>query len=462
MAADRGTPLRERFARINDLTNARKIALMLAFAVSIAAVFALWLATGTREYRPLYADMSGRDGAAIRAALDTAGIPYRTEPGGLLSVPAARLNEAHTRLSAEGLPKGTSAGFELLDNVRFGASQFTEQVKYQRALEGELKRSIELVEAVRSARVHLAIPRPSAFLRDQQAPSASVLLTLHSGRTLDAAHVAGIVQLVASSVTGLTADRVAVVDSTGALLKAASGAGSAQRQPDFAEKMELDLVRRVEGVLAPLVGPRGARVQAHAEMEPQLGADDAVLTDSTLATQDDSPATTLPTIPAPSAQPSAPTLRRLAVSVILDHKRLAGSSPRPWTAAELAQVTALIRNAMGFSAVRGDTLNVVNTPFAAAQQNAAIDLPWWREPAMAELGRELLRYGSLLALVIFLVLALVRPLLRELGVGARRLEPLPETGGSDYRPTPKPSPEVERRDPRQVANVIKTWMRDDR
>lgn len=460
MAADQRTPLRERLARINDLTSGQKIALILAFAVSIAAVLALWLATGTREYQPLYADMSGRDGVAIRAALDTAGIPYRPEPGGVLSVPAARLNEARTRLGAEGLPKGTSAGFELLDNVRFGASQFAEQVKYQRALEGELKRSIELVEAVRSARVHLAIPRPSAFLRDQQAPSASVLLTLHGGRALDAAHVAGIVQLVASSVTGLTPDRVAVVDSTGALLKAASGTTSAQSEPDFVEKTELDLVRRIEGVLAPLAGPHGARVQAHAEMEPALRADDTQAPDPTIATQAGSHAT-LPATVAPSVQPSAPTLRRLAVAVILDHKRLAGSSPRPWTAAELAQVTALVRDAMGFSAERGDTLNVVNTPFVGAPQNAATEVPWWREPAMAEFGRELARYVSLLALVMFLVLALVRPLLRELGGRPSRLEPLPETGGSDYRPTREPTPDVERRDPRKVANVIKTWMRDD-
>lgn len=458
MAAD----LRERFARIHAmsaLSNRQKIALMLAFALSIAAVSALWLATRTREYRPLYADMSGQDGATVRAVLDKAGIPYRGEAG-FVSVPAAHLDEARSRLAAEGLPKSTSAGFELLDNSRFGASQFAEQIKYQRALEGELKRSIELVEAVQAARVHLAIPRASAFLREQQAPSASVLLTLRSGRTLDATHVSGIVQLVASSVPGLSAHRVTVVDSRGALLSAPSRSAATPSEPDYAAEIESDLVRRIEDLLAPLAGAQKVRVQASAEVGPVVQATDESAADSAPATHAGPAANSSTPAIAPSVGPSAPTLRRLAVSVILDHRSPTGSAPRPWTAAELAQAATLVRDAMGFNTARGDTLNVVNTPFATAQA-AATPLPWWREPAIAELGRDLVRYGLLSLLVVFLVLALIRPLLNELARRQAPLKPLPEAGGSDYRPTREQSSPADSRDPRAVADVIKTWMRDN-
>lgn len=457
---DMSADLRERFAHINALSNRQKIALMLAFALSIAAVSAFWLATRSGEYQPLYFDTSGQDGAHVRAVLDKAGIPYRSGAGGFISVPAARADEARLRLAAEGLPKGASAGFELLDNSRFGASQFAEQVKYQRALEGELKRSIELVEAVKTARVHLAIPRASAFLREQQAPSASVLLALRSGRTLDASHVAGIVQLVASSVPGMAVDRVAVVDSSGALVSAPSRAAVASSEPDYAEKIELDLVRRIEGLLAPLAGPHKVRVQASAEVAPVVRATDEPAADSAPATQAGPAPSSLTAAAVPSVGPSAPTLRRLAVAVILDHKSRMGAAPRPWTAAELAQATALVRDAMGFNAARGDTLNVVNTPFATAQP-ATVQLPWWRGQAMAELGRDLVRYGLLLLLVVFLVLALIRPLLRELTGRAAPLEPLPETGGSDYHQTREQSLPAESRDPRAVAGVIKTWVRDN-
>ena len=463
--------LRERIVRLNSLGGGQKIALMLAIALSVAIVWVFWLASGTREYRPLYANISDRDGGAILAALETLGIPYRTEAGGAVSVPATRLNEARLRLAAQGLPKGDSAGFELLDNSRFGSSQFAEQVKYQRALEGELKRSIELVDAVENARVHLAMPRTSAFLREQQQPSASVLLTLHDGRKLDAAQVGGIVQLVASSVPGLVAARVAVVDSSGALLGTPSAAvgEAANSQVDYANSIERAIVRRIEDILTPLIGPNSARVQVSAEVEAapaerlEAGNEPGRMPLAAAANQPVE-AGGNPNIAPPPPPTVSSSVRRISVAMVLDNKRIrspAGDiTSRAWTAAEMAQLKALVQEASGFDASRGDTLNIVNSPFVATQSEPRASLAWWQDPVMVELGRDLARYGVLLLLVIFLITVLIRPLLREFVRRPAPIMPVPETSGGTYRDQYE-EPAVAQHHPREVANVIKGWMREN-
>jgi flagellar M-ring protein FliF len=155
----------------------------------------------TPDYRVLYSNLSDRDGGAIIAALGPLNVPYKVGEGGtVILVPANQVHETRLRLASQGLPKGSVVGYELVDNQKFGATQFQEQMNFQRGLEGELARSIQSLSAVQSARVHLALPKQSVFLRDQQQPTASVLLTLHAGRTLDRAQVSGIAHLVASSV----------------------------------------------------------------------------------------------------------------------------------------------------------------------------------------------------------------------------------------------------------------------
>src|SRR5690606_27085445 len=153
------------------------------------------------EWRVLYSNLSDRDGGAIVAQLTQMNVPYKHTEGGMaIMVPADKVHDTRLRLASQGLPKGSVAGFELMESNRFGMTQFQERLTFQRGLEGELTRSIQSLSSVQSARIHLALPNQNGFFREQQKPSASVLLTLHPGRVLDRAQVAGIVHLVASSV----------------------------------------------------------------------------------------------------------------------------------------------------------------------------------------------------------------------------------------------------------------------
>jgi flagellar M-ring protein FliF len=177
------------------------------------------------DYRVLFPNLSEKDGGQVIEKLTLLNVPYRfLDGGGAIMVPAGRVHELRMKLAAAGLPSGASGGgYELLDKNSFGQTQGQERMKMQRAIEGELTTTIQALESVKSARVHLALPNQNGFFREQQKPSASVVLTLHGGRTLDRNQIAGIVRVVSGSVPEMAAKAVSVVDSTGALL---SGPGA--------------------------------------------------------------------------------------------------------------------------------------------------------------------------------------------------------------------------------------------
>ena len=184
----------------------QKLLLLLGVALVAAIMAGVWMWGQQPDYKVLFANVADRDGGAIVAALEQMNVPHKySEGGGAILVPADKVYDVRLRLAAQGLPKGGNLGFELLENQKLGTSQFLEQVNYQRALEGELARSIQTLTAVQGARVHLAMPKSSVFVRDQQKPTASVLLSLFQGRSLDRAQVSAIVHLVASSVPELFA-----------------------------------------------------------------------------------------------------------------------------------------------------------------------------------------------------------------------------------------------------------------
>src|SRR5512135_337863 len=199
----------------------QKLGLIVAIAATVALLAGLFIWGQTPDYRVLYANMSERDGGAVIEALQQQNIPYKFSEGGTLMVPADKVHEVRLQMAAKGLPKGGAVGFELMENQKFGTSQFLEQVNYQRAMEGELARSVETMASVASARVHLAIPKPTVFAREREKPSASVVLTLHAGRTLEAGQVSAIVHLISSSVPNMPSQAVTVVDQSGTLLSSA-------------------------------------------------------------------------------------------------------------------------------------------------------------------------------------------------------------------------------------------------
>ena len=243
--------------------------LLLGAAAVVALITASWLWSANPTYRVLFTNLSDRDGGAVIAQLAQMNIAYRNADGGTILVPADKVHEARLKLASQGLPKGSIIGFEIMETQKFGVTQFQEQVNYQRGLEGELSRSIQALAPVAGARVHLALSKQSGFLRDKQPPTASVLLQLHPGKTLDRTQVAGIVHLVSSSVPELTPKHVSVVDQQGNLLahQRDQAAGLDAAQLDYVAQIEAATIKRIEDILEPIVGRGNVRAQVTADVD---------------------------------------------------------------------------------------------------------------------------------------------------------------------------------------------------
>jgi flagellar M-ring protein FliF len=265
-------PAETAFGRLAALPAPAKMKLGLGIAgmVAVLAALSMWSARG--DYKVLYANLNEKDGGAIIAQLSQMNIAYRHADGGnAILVPSSQVHDARLKLASAGLPKGSVIGFELMDNAKFGQTQFQERLTFQRGLEGELTRSILALGAVQAARVHLALPQQNGFFREQQKPSASVLVTLHPGRALDRTQIAGIVHLVSSSVPEMTTKAVSVIDQSGALLSASSDGTSGQgldaQQLQYVQQIEQSYHKRVIDILEPIVGRDNLRATIAAEID---------------------------------------------------------------------------------------------------------------------------------------------------------------------------------------------------
>jgi flagellar M-ring protein FliF len=245
------------------------LALGLLLLVAVFALLPLWGKQG--DYRPLFTGLSDKDGGAIVAQLNQQQVAYKIEPGGTILVPGSQVYDLRMKLASAGLPKGSLVGFELLDKPSLGQTQFNERLNFQRALEGELTRTITALSDVMDARVHLAMPQQTGFFREQQKPSASVMLHLHGGRQLDRAQIAGIVHLVSSSVPELRPAAVSVLDQTGKLLSnnddGQAGLGLDAQQQQYKGQLESNLARRIEALLEPVVGAGNLRTTVTADLD---------------------------------------------------------------------------------------------------------------------------------------------------------------------------------------------------
>jgi flagellar M-ring protein FliF len=242
-------------------------------AAVVAILIGLWLWNKPPEYAVLFSNYTDRDGGAITAELDKLQVKHKfADNGTAILVPAEQVHDIRLKLAAQGLPKGGNVGFELMENQKLGVSQFLEQVNYQRALEGELARSVMSLAPVENARVHLALPKPSVFVRDQQKPTASVIVTLHPNRMLDRAQTGAIVHLVASSVPELLPSNVTVVDQAGNLIsdQEKAGANNAkldEQQLKYVKNMQTQVIKQVESIIIPIVGEGNVRAEAVADVD---------------------------------------------------------------------------------------------------------------------------------------------------------------------------------------------------
>lgn len=537
----------------NNLNLLRQAGLMVGLAASVAVGFAVVLWTQSDEYRPLYGSLDRLDSAEVVQILEYNDIEFKVDPNtSSLLVATDQLHKARLKLAEAGIPGESSVGFELLDQEQpLGTSQFMEGARYRRSLEGELARTITSINSVRSARVHLAIPKESVFVRNARKPSASVFLELFPGRRLEPGQVKAIANLVASSIPELHLDDVTVVDQKGNLLSSGDELQElveAARQREYTKKLEDDLISRVNSILNPIVGDGKYRAEISADVDftaieqadeiynPEIAA---VRSEQTLDEQRIG-SETIGGIPgaltnqppgdaaAPeqanpqdggAAQPPSKTrkqatrnyeldrtvsytkhqlgrLNRLTVAVVIDDKASINAETgelvrTPWTAEELQRLTILVRDSVGFSAARGDSVNVLNSPFSTVSESQSFDIPIWQQPWFQQVMKQVIG----LLIILALLLGLLRPVLKSLAAAglkskqeeeARELAALEASGldafdslsdeavtlsGGDALALPSPEESYEQQlnairgliaeDAGRVALVIKGWINDD-
>ncbi|MDD5115384.1 MAG: flagellar basal-body MS-ring/collar protein FliF, partial [Methylobacter sp.] len=254
------------------LSIARQIGLMLGIALSVAIGVAIVLWSQETSYTRLYAEIGDKDVAEIIEVLNTQAIKYKVEAGSnAILVPTDQVSDVKLKLAAQGLPRSNSLGYELLDKDQgLGASKGVELMRFQRALEGEIARTIMAIQSVKSARVLLALPVQSVFVRERKKPSASVIVNLYQGRALDKGQIESIIHLVASSVPQMDSDQVTVVDQKGQLLNSKNSTADANlstRQFEYKKSIEEHLMERIGNILTPLVGADGMRAQISADVD---------------------------------------------------------------------------------------------------------------------------------------------------------------------------------------------------
>jgi flagellar M-ring protein FliF len=357
--------------RIMAMPARAKLSVAVGLLALAGVVFALVIGTSQGDYKVLYAGLSDKDGGAVIAQLAQMNVPYRVAPGsGAILVPTAQVPDLRLKLATAGLPKGSVSGYELMDSARFGQTQFQERLTFQRGLEGELTRSITSLAAVQNARVHLALPNQNGFFREQQKPSASVLLSLHPGRTLDRAQVAGIVHLVSSSVPELDPKAVSVLDQSGALLTGNSpnsqSGGLDAQQLQYVSQIETGYSKRIFELLEPIVGHDNLRATVAAEIDfsqteatseefkPNQGAEASISVRSQQTSEQAGASGALPSgVPgaASNQPPIAATAPLTGASQPLQAAPLAGGNPsgrrEAVTNYEVDKTVRVTRNASG-------------------------------------------------------------------------------------------------------------------
>jgi flagellar M-ring protein FliF len=542
------------------LAGLKPLLLLAGVAVAVAAGVLVVLWSRGPTYTPLFANLGAEDQTQVAQALDAAGIPYQLEPGtNAIAVASEHVNDARLKLAGQGLPQGDGGFAVMSKDPGFGLSQFMESARYQHALESELARTISSLRPVESARVHLAIPRQSAFVRDQKGATASVFVELKAGRRLEQEQVQSILNLVASSIPDLDATHVTVVDQLGRLLSAPQANDEvAQREEHFAmaHRLEDDYTQRIEALLTPLVGAGRVRAQvvaqldtsvteeAHEEYRPQSqivrseqtseqSSHDGAGSGGVPGSLSNQPpaagvaaaptaAAPKPASPPPGAkpQPGAPAavtpeppatpestsrqstknyeldrtlaytrrpsgrLQKLSVAVLIDNVRTTAKDgtvkETALTPQQIDHVTSLVKDAVGFDAARGDTINVVNAAFHAEAPEPIgplEQLPLWERPMVRDLTK--LAAGVIVLLVLTFVV--LRPLVRGLLTQAKATAALPAPGpenagakapaggaiaGSQSAPLAYEQQLAQARslvsqDPKRVAQVVRTWVAQD-
>ena len=563
---------------LSEISMLRQIGLLAGLAASVAIGFAVVLWSQQPDYRPLYGSLSGMDVNQVVDTLTAADITYRMDPdSGALLVKSDEVARARLKLASAGVAtKDGNIGYEILDGEQgLGTSQFMEATRYRRGMEGELARTVSSLNNVKAARVHLAIPKSSVFVRDDRKPSASVLVELYAGRSLEPSQVMAIINLVATSVPELDKSQVTVVDQKGNLLSDQQGTSElsmAGKQYDYSRRMESLFTQRVHSILQPVLGSGRYKAEVSADVDfsavestsemfnpdqPALrseqelveqrqdgrgpmgvpgalsnqppgaaaapeqaggvaAAEGAIAAGRPLLDSNGQqvidPVTGQPMLaPYPVDKREQSTrnfeldrsishtkqqqgrLRRLSVAVVLDDKAIPNaetgeSTQKAWTVEELARFTRLVQDAVGFDASRGDSVSVINAPFALTSADEIIETPFYSQPWFWDVIKQLMG----VAFILLLVFGVLRPVLNNItsagkhtasgggelghddgmdGMDGGLAEDRVSLGGPASFLLPSPSEGYDGQlnaikslvadDPGRVAQVVKEWINAD-
>lgn len=523
---------------------ARQFVAMVAIAASVALGVALVLWTRAPSMGPLFPNLSEAQVLEVVKALENAGILYELENGtGRVLVEKTQVDKTRMMLAGQGLPGGDDAGLEILgEEPQFGLSSLQEKMRYEHAFEVELARSISTLKGVRAARVHIARGNDSVFVRDRMPATASVILDVASGRTLPRDHVQAIVHMVSSGSRNLSPNDVTVVDQFGNLLSSPNDddrAALSDRQFEHKQRQEAALVTKVNEMLSPTIGAGRFSTQINTVLDFTQTQETSELFDaaaSTVVSQREStneqraadaeggvPGALANQPPltgqnAPGEDGPGATVRtssdtttnfepgrrirttneavgevvRLSVAVVVDNLRSVdaegNAESRPRTPEEIADIERMVREAVGFDAARGDTIEIVNTEF---QSDGLMQPPappeFWQEPWFLDMVRQ--GIGLLFALIVFF--KIVRPMARGVIQASTAALPPPaeamalpdggaiaiedqsesDTSGSAQLEDAAPEPTIDERvdaarqiateDPERVANIMKEWVGDE-
>ncbi len=463
---------------LKNLTPAKKIALFTLVTGTVISLIFLVTWAGKPDFQLLYSNLASEDAGAILAQLKDKKIPYQiSSNGSSILIPSERIYETRLELASQGIPQGSGVGFEIFDNTKLGMTEFVQNVNYQRAIQGELSRTINGFSEIESSRVHIVMPSKSLFIEEEEPATASVVLKVRSGRRLNEEKIQGIVHLISSSVSGLSPENVTIVDNHGKMLagfKSSSPIGkSTSDQLEFQQKIEKTLEDRVTTMLETALGPGKAvarvsclldftRLETTEEKyqpENQVIRSEQVLNETSTAqitvpigvpgvvsnlaenqtpTTDTNEKTKPPTfqkqdrtvnyeigkVISHTVEPVG-TIKRLSVAVIVDGTYKSEKAGRgkeelkysPRTQEEMKQFEDIVKRAVNFDAARGDEIKVANIPLETAKMNFSQG-----EEAVAEAGWLLMlkqysshiKYGLLIMFLLFSFIFVVRPLIQWL------------------------------------------------
>ncbi|MHB8828503.1 MAG: flagellar basal-body MS-ring/collar protein FliF [Syntrophales bacterium] len=437
--------LREVFSSFSP---AKKVSLLAVTVIALSSIGFIVYYSGQVDYRVLFSNLSNEDAGSIVSKLQEKKVPYRIAPGGdAISVPAEKVAELRLEMATAGLPQGGGVGFEIFDQKSFGSSEFEQQINYRRALQGELTRTINSLEEIQQSRVHLALPRDSLFIEQQKKATASVTIKLKPGKSLRSLQVEGIAHLVASSVEGMNAEDVIIVDSKGNVLSRMSSdskiAKMSSAQIDYQRSAEKEMVLRIQSLLENVVGKGKAVVRVSADMDfsvteqteekydpespvvrsvkrmtDKTAAPTKAAADSSAQEHDKADETINYEINRVVSKTVLPVgiVKKLSVAVLIDgiyaknDKGVEVYQPR--SPKDIDSLAGLVQKSLGINAARGDQIVVTEMPFSKVDLTGDLPAPsTWREKFSFFLP--LIKYLLAFVAVIVLIMFFVRPILKE-------------------------------------------------